>query len=59
MASTLKEIFGWVAFGANRGANARYKMEKTENIEEKRKKLIEGGVERCGPLRCQLTTTQN
>lgn len=31
-------------------------MEKTENIEEKRMKLIEGGVERCGPLRCQFTT---
>lgn len=54
-----KEIFGCVAFGTSRGANTRYKMEKKENIEEKRMKLIEGGVERCGPLRCQFTTARS
>ena len=55
----LKDTIGRIAFGANRGVSSRYRMEKTEKIGEKRRKLIEGGVERWGPLRCQFTTVMD
>lgn len=56
MASMLNDTMGCMAFGAKSGVNSMYKMEETVNMGEKRRKLIEGGVERLGPLRCQFTT---
>ena len=51
------DVIGWVAFfGAKRGANSMYKREAMVKMGEKRRKTMEGGVERWEPLRCQLTT---
>jgi hypothetical protein len=50
------DAVGWVAFGAKRGANSRYKREERAKMGQKRRKPMEGGVDRWEPLRCQLMT---